>query len=153
MRKIFFFSVSKFYIVQIILFTIFFTTIALGADRRSISVPIANVRSGPGDDYKVLWKLEKYHPIQVTESSGQWRKFTDFEGDKGWINESVISNVPSVIVKKDSCNVRSGPGESHKIIFKVGKGVPFKVLERKEKWIHVQHSDGEKGWISDSMVW
>jgi len=153
MTKNFLFPVFKSYITAIILFTIFFTTFAFGGERRSISAPIANVRSGPGDNHKILWKLEKYHPIQITESSGEWYQFTDFEGDKGWIHKSVISDVPSVIIKKDNCNVRSGPGENNKTIFRVGRGVPFKVLERKGKWIYIQHSDGDKGWISESLVW
>jgi SH3-like domain-containing protein len=111
------------------------------------------VRSGPGTSSKVLWKLEKYHPIQIIQTNGQWYKFRDFEGDKAWIHDSVVNDTPAVIVKKENCNVRSGPGTNHKVLFRVGRGVPFKVLERQGKWIHIQHSDGDKGWIFESLVW
>jgi SH3-like domain-containing protein len=32
-------------------------------------------------------------------------------------------------------------------------GVPFRVLERKGEWLHVEHADGEKGWIHQSLIW
>ncbi len=123
------------------------------AERLTISVPLANVRSGPGTDYKVLWKLEKYHPVQVLKTEGAWYYFQDYEGDKAWIHKSVVANEPAVIAGKGKCNVRSGPGTEHPIVFTVEKGVPFKVLEKKGDWIHIRHSDGDEGWIHKMLVW
>jgi SH3-like domain-containing protein len=31
--------------------------------------------------------------------------------------------------------------------------VPFKVLDRKGEWLHVEHADGDRGWIHSSLVW
>ena len=56
-----------------------------------------------------------------------------------------------VITKKDLCNIRSKPGTKEKILFTVEKGIPFKVLKRKDRWLNVEHWD--KGWIHDSLVW
>ncbi|MEE4359835.1 MAG: SH3 domain-containing protein [Desulfococcaceae bacterium] len=145
-------------ILEIILLALIFALIRvqpelLAADRVSVSVGIANVRSGPGTTYKVLWKIEKNHPLQILRSSGGWYQFRDFEGDKAWIFKKLTSDTPTVVVKKKNCNIRSGPGLNHPILFTAEYGVPFRVLERKEKWIHVQHSDGDKGWIYASLVW
>lgn len=123
------------------------------AERLSIDVPLANVRSGPGTDYKLLWKLEKYHPLEVLQKSGDWYYFRDFEGDKGWIFKKLVDHTASVIVVKDKCNVRSGPGIDHDIVFTVEKGVPFKVIERKGEWLHIRHADGDEGWIHQMLVW
>lgn len=126
------------------------------AERLSVSVSVANIRSGPGSsEYEILWKAEKYYPIEVFEKKGSWYHFEDFEGDKGWIHKSLVRDMPSVITKKEKCNVRSGPGTGprHKILFTLEKGVPFKVLKREGKWIHIQHSDGDKGWIHNTLVW
>jgi SH3-like domain-containing protein len=38
-------------------------------------------------------------------------------------------------------------------LFTVEKGVPFTVLGKKEAWLNVQHGDGDKGWIHQSLIW
>ena len=126
------------------------------AERLAISASVANIRSGPGTEgYDVLWKAEKYYPIEVLEKRGVWYRFKDFEGDKGWVHKSLVGNIPSVITKKDQCNFRSGPGTAaeYSILFTLEKGVPFKILEKKGDWLHVQHADGDKGWLYKSLVW
>lgn len=119
----------------------------------SVSVPVANVRSGPGTQYDLLWRVEKFHPLEVKKRSESWCFFQDFEGDTGWINQSLVQNIPSVIVKSDLANIRSGPGTTYDILFTIEKGVPFKILNRQGNWIHIEHGDGDRGWIHDSLVW
>jgi SH3-like domain-containing protein len=123
------------------------------AERLAVSAPVANIRSGPGTSHNVLWKVEKYFPLRIIEKSGEWYHFEDFEGDKGWVHQSLVSKISAVITKKDACNIRSGPGTGNKIIFTVEKGIPFKVLKRKGNWIHIEHADGDKGWIHKSLIW
>lgn len=122
-------------------------------NRYSVRVPIANIRSGPGTEYSILWKVEKNHPLNVVQKKNGWCQFIDFEGDKGWIYKPLIDSIPSVIVTKSDCNVRSGPGTGHPIVFTSDRGVPFHVLERKNGWIHIQHADGDKGWIHSGLAW
>lgn len=126
---------------------------AASAERLAVSVSIANIRSGPGKNYDILWAVEKYHPLNVFQKSGQWYHFRDFEGDEGWIHKSLLRKISSVITTKENCNIRSGPDTHFDISFAVEKGIPFKVLKRKGKWIHIQHADGDKGWIHESLVW
>ena len=76
------------------------------AERLSVSSKIANIRSGPGTGYDILWKVESYYPILVLKKSGSWINFRDFEGDEGWIHESLVDKKPTVITIKDKCNVR-----------------------------------------------
>jgi SH3-like domain-containing protein len=123
------------------------------AERLSVKAPVANVRSGPNTTDPVIWQVEKYHPLDIIGKQGKWRLFQDFEGDRGWIHDSLLDDVKAVVVKNNKCNVRSGPGTDKTIRFTVDKGVPFKVLEKKGKWIHVMHADGDQGWIHQSLVW
>ena len=138
--------------IIIFLVIIVFTGVA-SAERLAISARVANIRSGPGTGHNVLWKVEQYFPILVIQKSGEWYRFQDFEGDKGWVHQSLVGKIQAVITRNDACNIRSGPGTNHKILFSVEKGIPFKVLERKNSWIHILHSDGDKGWIHKSLVW
>lgn len=122
-------------------------------ERLSIGKNMANIRSGPGTSHEILWQIEQYHPIVVVEKQGNWYRFKDYEDDMGWVHNSLVSKTDSVISIKGGCNVRSGPGTSNPVVFVVEKGVPFKVLERKGNWIHIEHSDGDRGWIHKNLVW
>jgi SH3-like domain-containing protein len=123
------------------------------AERLAVGVPVANIRSGPGENYDILWAVEKYHPLNVLKKSGEWYHFRDFEGDEGWIHKSLLQKISSVITTKENCNVRSGPDTRFEIVFTVDKGIPFKVLKREGSWIQIQHADGDKGWVHESLIW
>ena len=126
---------------------------AAPAERLSVAAGIANIRSGPGTKYEILWKVERFYPLTVLKKEGNWYQFSDFEGDIGWIHASLLANIPTVITKSEKCNIRSGPGTKHKVLFTVESGIPFKVLKREKKWLQIQHADGDRGWIHQSLVW
>lgn len=123
------------------------------AERMAISAPVANIRSGPGKNHEILWKIERYHPILIEKKSGSWYGFSDYEGDKGWVHKSLVQDIPAVITVKEKCNVRSGPGTGNPVVFYVGSGIPFKIIEKKGNWLHIEHADGDTGWIHKSLVW
>ena len=124
-----------------------------GAERLAVSAPVANIRSGPGTRHNVLWKVEKYFPVRIIEKSGEWYHFEDFEGDKGWVHQSLLKKIPAVVTKNDACNIRSGPGTQNDIVFKAERGVPFQVLKRQGDWIHIRSGAGDEGWINKNLVW
>jgi SH3-like domain-containing protein len=123
------------------------------AEYISVKVPVANVRSEPSESGELLWKVEAYHPMFVLEKKGNWYRFRDFEGDVGWIYAPLVNTDKSVITIKEDCNVRSGPGTQNEILFKTEIGIPFKVLKSQGRWLHVLHTDGDRGWIHKSLVW
>jgi len=135
-----------------IVLLVFYGTVAF-AQRLTIKADVANIRSGPGQKYDILWQVEKFHPIWVINKNGKWYHFRDFEGDEGWIHASLVGEIPAVITKSEKCNVRSGPGTGYKIKFTVEKGIPFRVLKRQKKWLYVRHADGDKGWVHNSLLW
>lgn len=123
------------------------------AERLAVLSKIANIRSGPGTQYEVMWQVEKYFPLSILEKHGRWYRFQDFENDIGWIHNSLVGKMPTVISRRPKCNVRSGPGTGNAIVFSVEKGIPFKVLGKKGNWLHVEHADGDSGWIYKTLVW
>ena len=130
-----------------------FSTSADAGQRLSIISRLANIRSGPGSNYEVLWQVEKYYPLVILGKKGNWYHFKDFEGDTGWVHKSLVGKVRSVISIKKKCNVRSGPDSKHNIVFTVEKGVPFKLLGKRGNWLKVEYMDGDRGWIYKSLVW
>ena len=138
--------------VMMTVFLLLCTSVA-GAERLAVSSNIGNIRSGPGTNHDVIWQVEQYHPIEIIKKSGNWYQFRDFEDDRGWIHKSLVKKIPAVITRQEQNNIRSGPGMNHDLVFAVERGVPFKVIERKGNWIHVEHADGDSGWIHKSLVW
>ena len=137
----------------IAIFLVFITVGPVLAERLTVTAEVANIRSGPGAKFDILWKVEKYYPIEVIEKKKSWYHFKDFEGDKGWVHKSLVQKLDAVITKKDLCNIRSGPGTGHKILFTVEKGIPFKIIKRKGPWLRIEHADKDRGWIHKSLVW
>ncbi len=133
-------------------FIILFTG-AASAERLAVKASRANIRSGPGTSYDVLWEVEKYHPFLIINKKGKWYRFRDFEGDEGWIYKSLLGDIKTAITIKNKCRVRKGPGKKYDILFATEKGIPFKVLKQEGSWIHVEHADGDKGWIYKTLVW
>lgn len=123
------------------------------AERLAVKGKVANIRSGPGTNYEVIWQAEQNYPIEVIQTQGDWILFKDYENDKGWISKGLTATTQTVIVKNPTVNVRSGVSTNHPIVFKAQKGTPFKVLKKEGQWYQIEHADGYKGWISTSVVW
>ena len=129
------------------------STEAVRAERLAVTASLANIRGGPGTEYDILWQVEKYFPLETIRQTGPWIFFQDFEGDRAWIHQSLVGAVPCVITSAETSNVRSGPGTDHAIVMKAEAGVPFRVLKQAGPWLHVEHADGDRGWIHRSLVW
>jgi SH3-like domain-containing protein len=123
------------------------------AERLAVTATVGNIRSGPGSTYDVIWQVETNYPLNVVKKSGKWCLFKDFEGDEGWIHQSLLGKIQTVVTKRDNCNIRSGPGTRFDVLFTVEKGVPFKVLKKQGVWLYLEHDDGDQGWIHSALVW
>jgi SH3-like domain-containing protein len=141
----------NFFIASILLLV--FASPAPAAERYAVTANIANIRSGPGTNYTILFEAEKNYPLKLLKKAGNWFQVEDFEGDVGWIYKKLVQEMTTVITKKSKCNIRTGPSIKNQVVFIAERGVPFLVLGTEGKWIHVRHSDGHEGWIHSSLVW
>src|SRR5271165_104416 len=58
-----------------------------------------NLRVGPGENYPIEWVLKrKEMPVQVLEQFQNWRRVQDWQGDKGWVLDRMITGKRAVIV-------------------------------------------------------
>jgi SH3-like domain-containing protein len=128
-----------------------------GSARASAMVSVAaggaSLRSGPGDKHPVTWNLGAGFPLRAVEELGEWYRVEDFDGDSGWLRKEQAVREPHVIVKAERAEVRSGPSDRYRVVGKASRGVVFKVLKVKEKWIKVRHADGLTGWVSRALTW
>lgn len=127
-------------------------TTAWAAEYMSVAKDGINLRSGPDTKSDVLYQLPAGYPLEVVEKKGAWLKVTDYEGDKGWIQESMVNKTPHVIVKVKDGKVRSAPSTTEKVVGNVVKDVILTKVEQKGDWLKVSHPD-LGGWIHKDLVW
>lgn len=131
---------------------------AFAAEMVSIRGENVNMRSGPGTNKEVLWKIGNGFPLEVLERSGEWLKVRDFEGSVGWVHQKVTNKEPHAVVRANkgsnkNINIRSRPSTKGEIVAIAAYGVVFKVLEKRDGWVHVEHANGVKGWIRQDLLW
>jgi len=124
-----------------------------GAEYVSVKNDAVNIRSGPSTTDKVVWQVFESFPLEIIERQGKWLNVVDFEGDKGWIYETLVTSKKTVIVNVETANMRSGPSTNDSIIATVKKGVVFEPIEMKNDWIKVRYKNELTGWMHNSLVW
>ena len=139
--------------ILFLLLALVFPAQAFAAEMFSVASRQANVRSGPGVGYAVVWRAVRYYPLQVLDSDGGWVKVSDYAYDEGWISRSLLSDVPAIVVVSEKANVREGPGLEHEVVWEVDKEYTLKVLEVDGNWYRVTDGDGLSGWIHKSVTW
>lgn len=130
----------------------FAMTSAFAAEYMSVVKDGINLRSAPDTKAEVLYQLPAGYPLEVLERKDQWLKVSDYEGDKGWIHESMVNTTPHVIVKAKEGNIRSGPNTTEKVVGNGVREVIFTKVDQKGDWIKISHPD-LNGWIHKDLVW
>lgn len=125
------------------------------ASMKSIIGDQVNVRSGPGKKHEVLFRANLGYPIQVEQQQGDWIRFKDWQGERGWVTKEMVGNVTTAVVLGTDANVRRGPRASEASVTKVQRGEIYKVLARKNGWVKLgYYEDNEElGWIREDLVW
>jgi len=119
----------------------------------SVAAEQANVRSGPGAEYDVVWAAARYYPLEVLDRDGNWLQVSDHENDDGWIYGSLLAAVPTVVVITKKANVREGPGIDYESLWVLDKDYSLKVLVVEGDWIKVTDGGEVTGWIHKSVAW
>ena len=143
-------------LILITVFTLFIMTLSAAgnaAEYVSVKKDGVNIRSGPSTDDKITWQVFESFPLQILERQGKWAHVVDFEGDKGWIYDTLISSKKTVIVTVETANMRGDSSTDSPVIATVKQGVVFEALEMKDDWIKVRYKDELTGWMYNSLVW
>lgn len=58
-----------------------------------------NVRSGPGNQYPILWVYQRAgYPVEVLARYDNYYKLRDVEGEEGWVYIGMVSRKPTALV-------------------------------------------------------
>jgi SH3-like domain-containing protein len=114
-----------------------------------------NVRTTPSTEAKIHYEIFEKFPLLVKKRQGEWLQIADFEGDTGWIHDSLVTADKSVIVHKKRVNLRQDPNAdpNNPIIAVARYGVVLTPVEKKDDWLKVRHADSTEGWLNKELVW
>ena len=128
------------------------------AEMVSIANEDINMRSGPGTQHEVVWKLGTGFPVEILKSDGEWLQVKDFEGSTGWVKKNTTQKTGHMIVKankgtKKQIDVHGEPNSKGKVVARANYGVVFKTLEKKGGWVKVEHGKEVTGWVESKLLW
>lgn len=118
------------------------TPLAL-AQSVKVTASKANIRSGPGMEYKVIDWARKGRLLEFIEKKGEWVKVGLKRGKEGWIYDKLVSilSAETLRVKAERENLRKAPGG--KKIGELLKDTELKVIKSEGRWVEVE----VVGWI------
>ena len=146
MQKIIFF-------LPILLFSFLELAQAKDVGFLTLRYDIVNLRLGPGKDYpiKIFYK-KKFLPVQIKDSSDNYRKITDHENNSGWIHISQLTKKKAAIVTGgDLIMFKSNTIYSNPIVI-LEEGRLLKIDKCKLLWCRVK-SGNFKGWVKNDDLW
>jgi len=114
----------------------------------------ANIRSGPGTSYQIVWEVYQHMPFRKMGRKGKWIKVKDFEGEVNWVHSKLVTSAyMCAVVKAETANRRSGPGTRYRKLGSAAKYYSFKVIKKTGKWVKLKDDYGEVFWIYRPLLW
>ncbi len=108
-----------------------------------------NVRSGPGQNYPIKYTFKlKGIPVRVISEYDNWNEIEDFDGEKGWVTQSLLTKKRTLIVNTDKSfiNMHKKASEKSKIIYRLENYVIGDYIKCNEKWCAIKINN-DKGWV------
>ncbi len=119
----------------------------------STSKDKANMRVGPGRDYRISWTYtRKGVPLKALRVIDAWRLVEDKDGARGWILQQFLNRERAGIVTGSITGLRANKDGSGRVLWRVEPGVIGKLGECGAGWCAFD-IDGRKGYIRAASVW
>lgn len=120
----------------------------------SVDTDKVNMRTGPGEQYPILWVYQRNHlPLVVTSEYGQWRRVRDFEGTTGWMHRALLSgNRTAVITGKQVRTLYSDPNTKSTPVIRAKPGVVAPINQCAKGWCNLTIA-GRSGWLPEGHIW
>jgi SH3-like domain-containing protein len=119
----------------------------------SLSAGEANLRTGPGDRYPILWVYVKRGiPLEITAEYGTWRRVRDVEGTTGWMHSALLSGTRTSLITGSIRTIYAEPNVSSRAVLRAEPNVNSVVESCDNGWCLI-HIMGREGWIPQEHIW
>lgn len=90
----------------------------------SIKVKRANMRVGPGLEYRVNWIYQRPGlPVKILRAIGGWWLVEDPDGARGWLRQSFVGRQRTGMVRGEVAELHEESDGSGRILWRVAPGV------------------------------
>ena len=113
-----------------------------------------NVRSGPGNQYPILWVYQRAgYPVEVLAHYDNYYKLRDVEGEEGWVYIGMVSRKPTALVGgKTPANLSRHASLGSPLVARLAPGVVVELGECEEVaeagTLCEVETSGVSGWIA-----
>lgn len=120
----------------------------------SMSKDRANVRVGPGLDYRIAWIYQRRGlPVKVVRTMGGWRLIEDPDGTRGWLLSRFLSRThTAIVIGKQNAEMHANADGSGRLLWRVQPGVVGILGDCEADWCKFDVG-GHKGYIRADAVW
>ncbi len=153
--------------VVILLLCLFSVIAAAESQSGTVNVSSLSIRSGPGENYKVMGLLVKGEVLSILGFSGNWARIKTSSGTTAWAYNDYISKAATTskttktknvqanksgTITASSLNLRSGPGTSYSSKGLISKGEKLTVSNVSGPWSRITTSTGRTGWVFNKYI-
>ena len=113
------------------------------------------MRAGPGLRYPIRWVYRRENlPMEIIQEFDSWRKIRDYDGEEGWVHQSLLSGLRTVMVRGEDgpLPVREKPEENARMVVRLEPTVIAKAEKCQPDWCRIEVG-GYKGWIEKKVLW
>ena len=111
-----------------------------------------NVRYGPSFKSPIKYIYKKINlPIKQIDEKENFRRIIDLKNNSGWIHQSQLKKVNSIIPLEDKI-LFSKPSNFSKPLAKIKKGRVLVIKKCETAWCKIK-SEKFKGWVKTNNVW
>jgi SH3-like domain-containing protein len=119
----------------------------------SLRSDAVNLRVGPGENYPIEWVFKRRDmPVEIVEQFQNWRRVQDWQGDKGWVLDRMISPRRQVIIEGATRGLHEKADPASPLIARAEPGVIARLIDLQGPWCHIQ-AGAYGGWVRRDEVW
>ena len=119
----------------------------------SLKFSEANLRTGPGREYPVLWQYRQVGlPLLVDAEFGVWRKVRDADGTTGWMHQAGVSLRRMAFVHKGLTKIYQKDNSKSNVVAVAEKNSLLELVSCPKNWCRVT-TDTVKGWVQRTAIW
>lgn len=112
------------------------------------------VRAGPGLKYPIKWVFKKEGlPVEIIQEFDSWRRIRDYQGDEGWVHQSLLTGVRRVMIRAEELvPLRAEDRADSRMVARIEPAVVVRLERCTPAWCRVS-VDGFRGWVERNFLW
>jgi SH3-like domain-containing protein len=126
---------------------------ALALEFRAVAEPAAILYDAPSTRSAKLYVVNRGYPLDVVVTVEGWSKVRDATGTFAWVENKLLTEKRTVMVKVPIAQVRQKPDDNAPVTFQAQQSVLLELVDVSGGWLQVRHREAGSGFIKAQQVW